>query len=175
FFMTERYGFVSTLYKPFRTLEDSIEGLEFAKENNESGLYESIFYDMEKFGYINVLKKYVDETFQAYLLSKIIYVNTYYQEEKKFFLNNLNVLDYLEKKGLNMTIIETSTLTKSEYEKYKNGKISEKEIYNNINIFWNRLYNINGIHQGMFGNSNKLYKYKKVENGDWELIENNKN
>lgn len=38
FYLTEKYGFDETLYKPFKTLDDSIAGLEFAMKINEYSL-----------------------------------------------------------------------------------------------------------------------------------------
>lgn len=169
FFLTERYWFDATLYKPFETLEDSIEGLEFAMEKNESGLYNSIFYDLEKFWYDKVLEKYKNKTFQAFYLRRMTNINTNYEEQKNFFLNNLKLLDYLEKNALDEIIVDVSKYTKKQFMEFNNLELSEKDFYYDINKYWDKIYDINWIHLNMFIQS-EILKYKKTLNWDWEVI-----
>ncbi|MDD3303216.1 MAG: hypothetical protein PHN31_06690, partial [Candidatus Gracilibacteria bacterium] len=174
FYLTERYGFNETLYKPFRTMEDSIEGLEFAMENNEYSLYKKIFYDLEKYGYINVLKIYNDKTFQSYMLRKLTYININNQYEKNFFYNNLKVLDYLKEKGLDSIVRDVAIYTENEYGKFKQGNINEKDFYERIDYYGDKIYDVIGINSNMFIQSEHIM-YKKNKNGDWELIKSNFN
>jgi len=113
FYLTERYWFKESLYKPFNTMEDSIEWLEFAKEINDPWLYYHIFIDLEKYWYENIFNKYDDLTFQAYFIRE--FVNDPFVDDQTFFDSNINrmweykkyikseiiieVLDYIEKKS----------------------------------------------------------------------------
>lgn len=169
FFLTERYWFKGDLYKPFETLEDSIEGLEFAMEINEPSLYMKIFKDLENYGYQKVLEKYKDKTFQSYFLRRITNINTNYIEEKNFFLNNFNHLDYLEKIALDNILLDVIMHINDQYAKFKNWVINEQDFYYNINKYWDKLYDIKWIHLNMFIQSEVL-KYKKNSNWNWEKI-----
>lgn len=170
FFLTERYGFKWDLYKPFKTIDDSIAGLEFAMRVNESWLYESIFYDLEKFGYKDVLEQYKDKTFQTYFLRKITHINTNYQNEKNFFINNSKNLDYIEERGLDKILRDIASFTKQEYIKFTNLSIDEKTFFNTINSYWDSIYIIKWINHNMFIQSD-IIEYKKNEKGDWNLID----
>lgn len=180
FFLTERYGYDYTLYKPFKTLKDSIDGLEFAKRTNETWLYNYVFYDLEKYWYDKVLNIYKDKTFQAYLLDKISYINKTDSDEIQFLKRNIKYLDYLEKNWLDNIIIVISKHIKQEYDRYKKWEITEDNFFDQINNyrivdFHDKLDDIKWIHQWMFWNDNKLYKYIKNQNWDRELINGNNN
>lgn len=126
FFMTERYGFVSTLYKPFRTLEDSIEGLEFANKNNNKSMYYNIFFDLEVFGYDEVLKKYKDTTFQAYFIRMILNIDYFDDEKLKFFKRNIFLLKNLSDNTDNILIRDISNKALNDYKEF----ISTNDIVN---------------------------------------------
>lgn len=174
FYLTERYWFNETLYKPFKTMEDSIEWLEFAMENNEYSLYKKIFYDLEKYWYINVLKIYNDKTFQSYMLRKLTYININNQYEKNFFYNNLKVLDYLKEKWLDSIVRDVAIYTENEYWKFKQWNINEKDFYERIDYYWDKIYDVIWINSNMFIQSEHIM-YKKNKNWDWELIKSNFN
>jgi len=169
FFLTEKYWYDYTLYKPFKTLDDSIDGLEFAMIQNQPWLYMRIYKDLNEFGYKNILEKYKDKTFQAYFLRRMTNINTNYIEEKNFFLDNVKLLDYLEKNALDKILVDISIYTKEQYIKFLNKEVTEKDFYNNLNKYWDNIYDIKWIHLNMFIQSENL-KYKKTVNWDWEEI-----
>lgn len=72
FNLVKKYWFSETSYKPFKTLEDSIEALEYANINNFKWLYKAVFYDLEKFWYDKAFEKYHDKTFQVYFIKRFI-------------------------------------------------------------------------------------------------------
>lgn len=87
----EKYGFEPDAYRPFQTLDDAIQGLEFAKEKEYKLMYEYIFDDLERFWYENVFKKYSDRRFYLYFLSKML--GDFYIENYYFFEENIDKLD----------------------------------------------------------------------------------
>nr|MDD3720175.1 hypothetical protein [Candidatus Gracilibacteria bacterium] len=126
FFLTERYGFNPSLYKPFKTLDDSIDGLEFAMRTNNKSLYSNIFFDLEKYGYENVFKKYNDVTFQAYFLK--MFVNDYFVNDKPLYNNNINVIGNYKSYTNNKYIIEAINYIETKRDEYK-GKEKGSEYY----------------------------------------------
>ncbi|NDK07824.1 hypothetical protein EOM39_01100 [Candidatus Gracilibacteria bacterium] len=126
FFLTERYGFKSDLYKPFKTLEDSIEGLEFAMKIKEPSLYRLVFEDIEKFGYNNLLKRYNDDSFQLYFLNYILFTSTFYDGKINNLDDSLTYLKNILSIAKNNEIINLSNelLNKLNYA----SKLNEKEI-----------------------------------------------
>ncbi|MFA5917773.1 MAG: hypothetical protein WC850_06080 [Candidatus Gracilibacteria bacterium] len=108
FYLTERYGFRGDLYKPFKTLEDSIAGLEFAKKIKEPSLYRIIFEDAEKFGYGELLKKYNDNSFQLYFLNYVLFTSTVNNGKINNLDTNINYLNLLLSNSNNNEIITLS-------------------------------------------------------------------
>lgn len=141
FFLTEKYWFKADLYKPFKTLDDSIEGLEFAKKINSKWLYSWIFYDLERFWYDNVFKKYNDLTFQAYFIKKI--VEDPFVNDKPLYDSNINIIWNYKKHVSNEHIIEAINyieMKRNEYE-FKNKNIEFYwELYDNVLLILKKLY-----------------------------------
>jgi hypothetical protein len=94
-----------------------------------------IYKDLNEFGYKNILEKYKDKTFQAYFLRRMTNINTNYIEEKNFFLDNVKLLDYLEKNALDKILVDISIYTKEQYIKFLNKEVTEKDFYNNLNKY----------------------------------------
>lgn len=117
FFLTERYGFDSTLYKPFKTLEDSIEGLDFAKKINNKALYSNIFFDLEIYWYENIFNKYKDLTFQAYFLKS--FVNDPFVNDQNLFDSNIEEIWKYKKYAKNRYIIEAINYIEIKRDEYK--------------------------------------------------------
>jgi hypothetical protein len=108
FYLTEKYWYDYTLYKPFKTLEDSIDWLEFAKKIKEPSLYKTIFEDSEKFWYGELLKKYNDNSFQLYFLNYVLFTSAVNNWKINNLDININYLNLLLSNSSNNEIITLS-------------------------------------------------------------------
>lgn len=104
FFWVDTLGYDFVKWYKFQTLDDAIEGLEFAKSNIVSSrdLYENtFFYIWDTYGYKDVFIKYNDTFFQKIFLLKIIgdfYVINYYLLEDNIYSLNEYILFITDEK-----------------------------------------------------------------------------
>jgi len=108
FFLTERYWFKQDLYKPFKTLDESIEGLEFAMKIKEPSLYKRVFEESEKFWYDNLIKSYINASFQLYFLNYILFTSTVQNWKINYLDRNLRYLNLILSNAKNNEIIPLS-------------------------------------------------------------------
>ena len=73
-------------YAKFKTFEDSIEALEFAKRQNDDWIYYAVFLSMERFWYDKSLEKYRDATFQIFFIRKLLYTTSISEDDRKVLI-----------------------------------------------------------------------------------------
>jgi hypothetical protein len=156
FYFVKKYWFKyyqQDSYSPFKTLEESIKWLEFAKSIWNWLLYWLIFKDLDKFWYDKALELYRDKTFQVYFIDYLSSRNMIAEKDKSFFFQNVWFLKNIEeftnfddiKHIIKQFLIEYKKISKDITEK----KLIEL-VHNTYDKLSKKIYSIKWINESIY-------------------------
>lgn len=125
FDLVKKYWFDYSASAKFETLDDAIDALKFADENNIKWLYNRAFLDIERFWYDKAFEKYKDKTFQVYFLYHIDPPVNY----RQYFYDNVKYFNSFINNSQDIILTELMELINNKYSGYLNWEITEEELF----------------------------------------------